>query len=136
MFCVIVVEVWKGLPIVILIMLSALHVLPREPYEAAQIDGASRRQVFEHITLPLIQPLLLVALLFQTIFTLRSFDIIYVLTRGGPGATTTTLVIRIYLEAFRFLETGTAAVAADALLGITLLISLVYFKLMYKEITM
>ena len=79
------VEVWHWTPLVMLIVLGGLAALPREPYEAALIDGANAWQMFRHITLPLVWPFIVVAIVIRTIDALKAFDTIYVITQGGPG---------------------------------------------------
>jgi multiple sugar transport system permease protein len=84
MTAVIAVNVWRGLPFFAITVLAGLMSIPREFYEAAEVDGASSRQRFWHVTLPLLKPVLAVVILFSTIFTFSDFNIVYVLTRGGP----------------------------------------------------
>jgi len=106
-----VVNVWQNAPYVSVLLLAGLRSLPHEPVEAARIDGATRVQMFWHITLPLLRPYLMVALLLRTIFEFRSFDNIYVMTSGGPANATMTLSMFTYLASFvRFdLSLGAAA---------------------------
>ena len=106
-----VVNVWQNAPYVSVLLLAGLRSLPHEPVEAARIDGASTLQMFWHITLPLLRPYLMVALLLRTIFEFRSFDNIYVMTSGGPANATMTLSMFTYLASFvRFdLSLGAAA---------------------------
>jgi multiple sugar transport system permease protein len=106
-----VVNVWQNAPYVAILLLAGLRSLPSEPVEAAAIDGASRWQVFWHITLPLLRPYLVVALLLRTIFEFRAFDNVYVLTSGGPANATMVLSMFTYLASFvRFdLSLGAAA---------------------------
>ena len=88
MAAVIAVNVWRGLPFFAITVLAGLVSIPREFYEAAEVDGASSWARFWHVTLPLIKPVLAVVILFSTIFTFADFNIVYVLTRGGPMNTT------------------------------------------------
>ena len=106
-----VVNLWQNAPYVAVLLLAGLRSLPSEPIEAAVIDGASRMQVFWHITLPLLRPYLVVALLLRTIFEFRAFDNIYVMTSGGPADATMVLSMFTYLASFvRFdLSLGAAA---------------------------
>jgi multiple sugar transport system permease protein len=105
------VNVWQNAPYVAVLLLAGLRSLPSEPMEAASIDGASRMQTFWHVTLPLLRPYLLVALLLRTIFEFRSFDNVYVMTSGGPANATMVLSMYTYLCSFvRFdLSLGAAA---------------------------
>jgi multiple sugar transport system permease protein len=126
-------EVWHQSPFVGLTVLAGLQALPVAPYEAANIDGASRWQRFRYITLPLLKPVLMVALLFRTIFTLRLFDIIFILTGGGPGRATYVLSIDIYYEFLSHYEIGYASAISWVLALITMVLSAVYLKSIYKE---
>lgn len=85
------VDVWKWTPLVMLIILAGLSALPIQPYESAIIDGASSIQLFRYLTLPLLRPTISVAALFRTIDALKTFAIIYVITKGGPGTSSETL---------------------------------------------
>jgi multiple sugar transport system permease protein len=111
LFAVALVNVWQNAPYVSILLLAGLRSLPHEPVEAARIDGASVWQNFWHITLPLLKPYIVVALLLRVIFEFRAFDNIYVLTSGGPANATMTLSQFTYLASFvRFdLTLGSAA---------------------------
>jgi multiple sugar transport system permease protein len=101
MTAVIIVNTWRGLPFFAITVLAGLMSIPREFYEAAEVDGASNRQRFWHVTLPLLKPVLAVVILFSTIFTFSDFNIVYVLTRGGPVNSThlfATLAYQIGLQ--------------------------------------
>src|SRR6266511_1707735 len=100
------VDVWQWTPLVMLIVLGGLTALPREPFEAARIDGASRWQSFRYLTLPMLRPYIIVAALFRGIDALKTFDSIYVITRGGPGFASETLNLYIYASAFDYLHMG------------------------------
>jgi len=101
-----IVETWQWTPFVMLIVLGGLAALPSEPYEAALIDGASRLQTIRYITIPLVWPYIMIALLLRSIDALKAFDIIYVMTQGGPGTASETLNIFLYLQAFAFYNIG------------------------------
>lgn len=112
------VDVWQWTPFVFLILLAGLAALPEEPYEAARIDGASSWRQFRDITLPLLKPAILIALLLRTMDSLRLFDNVYILTRGGPGNATETLSYFIYRTAFESFDLGYAsAISFVVLLG-------------------
>jgi multiple sugar transport system permease protein len=103
------VETWQWTPFVMLIVLGGLAALPTEPYEAARIDGASRWQVIRYVTIPLVWPYIMVAIILRAIDALKTFDIIYVMTQGGPGTASETLNIFLYLQAFAFFNIGFAS---------------------------
>ncbi len=96
-FSIIVADVWQWTAFMILILSAGLEMLPKDTYEAAQIDGASSWKTFLYITIPLLTPVMGVAILFRGIEALRTFDLIYILTAGGPGTTTETVDIYAYL---------------------------------------
>jgi multiple sugar transport system permease protein len=102
----ILVEVWHWTPLVMLIVLGGLSGLPREPYESALIDGANSWHMFRHITLPLVWPFIMVAIVIRTIDALKAFDTIFVITQGGPGTASETLNVFLYLQAFQFFKIG------------------------------
>jgi len=101
-----IVETWQWTPFVMLIVLGGLAVLPTEPYEAALIDGASRLQTIRYVKIPLVWPYIMTAILLRSIDALKAFDIIYVMTQGGPGTASETLNIFLYLQAFAFYNVG------------------------------
>jgi len=103
------VETWQWTPFVMLIVLGGIASLPEEPFEAARIDGASFLQSLCYITLPLLWPYIMVAIILRAIDALKSFDIIYVITQGGPGTASETLNIFLYLQAFAFYNVGFAS---------------------------
>ncbi|HEX8775345.1 MAG TPA: sugar ABC transporter permease [Pyrinomonadaceae bacterium] len=132
---VIAVDVWQWTPFVFLVLLAGLQAIPQEPYEAALIDGSSPWQTFRHITLPLLKPAILIALLLRTMDLLRVFDQIFILTEGGPGFATETISLYIYRAAFRFGNFGYAAAMSFVLLLLTNIISLVYIRLLQRQET-
>jgi multiple sugar transport system permease protein len=101
-----IVETWQWTPFVMLIVLGGLAALPSEPYEAALIDGASRLQTIRYVTIPLVWPYIMTAVILRSIDALKSFDIIYVMTQGGPGTASETMNIFLYLQAFAFYNIG------------------------------
>jgi len=103
------IEVWHWTPLVMLLILGGLASLPIDPYEAAKIDGANGWQAFRHITLPLLMPFIVVALIIRCIDALKAFDTIYVITQGGPGSASETINIFLYLQAFAFYNVGYAS---------------------------
>ena len=118
------VEVWHWTPLVMLIVLGGLAAIPTEPYESAQIDGASVWQVFRYITLPLVLPFIMVALVIRTIDALKTFDTIFVITQGGPGTASETINIYLYLQAFSFYNMGHASAVVVVFFAIVVACSL------------
>ena len=116
----VVVEVWHWTPLVMLLILGGLASLPGDPYEAAKIDGATALQCFWHITLPLLAPYIVVALIIRTIDALKAFDTIYVITQGGPGSASETINIFLYLQAFAFYNVGYASAVVVVFFAIIL----------------
>jgi multiple sugar transport system permease protein len=100
------VETWQWTPLVMLIVLGGLAAIPAEPYESAQIDGASGWQVFRFITFPLITPFLFIAAMVRTIDAVKSFDIIFAMTQGGPGTASETINLYLYSVAFAYYDIG------------------------------
>ena len=100
------VETWQWTPLVMLIVLGGLAAIPTEPYESAQIDGASFWQMFRYITLPLITPFLFIAAMIRMIDAVKSFDIIFAITQGGPGSASETINLYLYSVAFVYYDLG------------------------------
>jgi multiple sugar transport system permease protein len=127
------VETWQWTPLVMLIVLGGLASLPRDPYEAAELDGASAWQMFWNISLPLVWPHVVVALVIRTIDALKAFDTIFVISNGGPGTASETMNILLYLEAFSFYDMGYAAAITVVFFILILMISLVLFSVRQRE---
>ncbi len=125
---VIVADVWLSTPFVVVILLAGLRSISGEVYEAAQMDGASGWKMFWHVTLPLLKPMITLALLFRVMDAIRRFDTIYVMTGGGPGNSTETLELFGYFNAFSYLEVGKGAAIAVVMLLIIFFISLPLLK--------
>jgi multiple sugar transport system permease protein len=130
----IVVDVWKTTPFVALLLFAALRSIPEDLYRAAQIDGASAARVLGTITVPLIRPALLVALVLRTLDAFRVFDSIYVLTAGGPANTTETLSIYTYKTLMNEGDFGYGSTLAVATFLCVLAVSAVYLRLAGPEL--
>jgi len=100
------VETWQWTPLVMLIVLGGIAAIPTEPYESAQIDGAGPWQMFRYITLPLITPFLFIAAMIRTIDAVKSFDVIFAITQGGPGSASETINLYLYSVAFVYYDLG------------------------------
>ncbi|MCC7372789.1 MAG: sugar ABC transporter permease [Chloroflexi bacterium] len=126
---VIIMAVWKSLGYNMLIFLAGLQSIPVHLHEAAAIDGANSVQRFRHITLPLLAPTTFFVLVISVIGSFQVFDLAFVLTRGGPGDATNTIVMYIYNQAFQFFHMGYAAAIAWVLFGIVFLVTLAQHQL-------
>ena len=123
-------EIWKTTPFMALLLLAGLQLIPQELYEATALDGASRWQTFWRVTLPLLKPTILVALLFRTIDAVRMFDLPRVLTNGGPGKSTETVVLYTYNTFFTSLNFGYGSTLAVMIFLIVVLVSFVYIRVL------
>lgn len=129
----IVVDVWKTTPFVALLILAGLQSIPQDLYKAARVDGASSLRIFRSITLPLLKPAILLALLFRTLDAFRVFDAIYVLTEGGPGNTTETLSIYAYKTLMRTGDFGYGSTLAVVTFVCVMAISAVYLLVLGRS---
>ena len=130
---VILIDVWKWTPLLMIIFLDGLKSLPIEPYEAAYVDGATRWKSFIYITLPLLKPTLLIALLLRTMQSFKVFDTIYATTGGGPGSATTVLNFHIYTVGMTFYDMGYAAALANILLVVITVLSIAYILVLERQ---
>ena len=122
------VDVWQATPFAFLLLYAAVLSLPRDPYEAAAIDGAGRWHMFRTVTLPLLLPVLAVVVLLRLIDAARIFDKIYVMTRGGPGSSAYTATLTIYVEAFNKYDFGYASAISFLFQIVLVIIATVYVK--------
>ncbi|GIW28616.1 MAG: sugar ABC transporter permease [Meiothermus sp.] len=120
--------IWKTSSFVALILLAGLQTIPKELYEAAAVDGATRWQVFWRVTLPLLVPSILVALIFRTITAFQTFDIPYAMTKGGPGNATETLAMYVRVTSIENLNFGYGSALAVLLFLLSMAITLVYLR--------
>jgi multiple sugar transport system permease protein len=123
-------EIWKTTPFMALLLLAGLQLIPSDIYEASAIDGATGWQAFWRITLPMLKPTILVALLFRTIDAVRMFDLPRVLTNGGPGQSTETLVLYAYNTLFTSLNFGYGSALAVMTFLTVLIISFIFIKVL------
>ncbi len=126
-------SVWLHLPFTFLILYAARLALPLELYEAARIDGAGPWQQCRRITLPLLIPAMLVAMLFRYVFAFRLFSEVWLITQGGPARQTEVLAVYLYLEAFRYNEFGIAAATGWIMVMASMLLAIPYLRQMYKR---
>lgn len=127
------IDVWQQVSLVTLILAAGLASLPKEPFEAAEIDGAGVLARFWHLTLPMLRPVASIVLIIQTINELRTYDLIYVLTKGGPGVSTELLSFMAYKRAFLGLAANEGAANAILLMLVALLLSIVFFMTVSKK---
>jgi multiple sugar transport system permease protein len=118
------VETWQWTPLIMLIVLGGLASLPQDPYEAAELDGASGWQCFRHITLPLVWPFIMVALVLRAVDALKAFDTIFVITGGGPGTSSETLNLYLYQQAFSYYDIGYASAIVVVFFVLVMLVTL------------
>ena len=127
------VETWQWTPLVMLIVLGGLATVPAEPYESADIDGATGWQKFRFITLPMIAPFLLLAAMIRTVDALKSFDIIYAITQGGPGTASETINLYLYSVAFAYYDVGYGSAIAVVFFVLIVALSLVLLHLRQRS---
>ncbi|ULL13186.1 sugar ABC transporter permease [Paenibacillus sp. H1-7] len=130
---VIVADIWKSVPFAALILLAGLQTISKELYDAGQVDGAGTIQRFFHITLPSLRPVLMVLFVMETMWALRAFDIIWVLTQGGPLDKTMVINVYAYEQAFRNFDMGYGSALAFFITLCTLLFTAVYLKTIGKN---
>lgn len=128
------VETWQWTPLVMLIVLGGIAAIPTEPYESAQIDGANLWQMFRYITLPLIMPFLFIAAMIRMIDAVKSFDIIFAITQGGPGSASETINLYLYSVAFSYYDLGYGS--AIAVILFLLVVALAALLLYLRRRTM
>jgi multiple sugar transport system permease protein len=125
---IILVDIWHQVSFMIVLLLAGLSALPKEPYEAARVDGAGPWQCFWRITVPLMRPVIIVTLLIRLIFAVKTYDLIYIMTRGGPGVATDFISYFIYRTAFVSLNIGEASAMSIILLGFILAMTLYLYR--------
>jgi multiple sugar transport system permease protein len=126
LFSVTIASVWAVFPLVMLVVLASLQSIPGELYEAASLDGAGTWHAFGAVTWPHITPTVQIMALLMTIWSIRRFEIIYLLTGGGPNNATTTIVVNVYREAFQDEQLGRAAAIGVVGLALSLIVTVVY----------
>lgn len=129
---IIIADVWQGTPFFIIVILAGLQTIPDELYEAANMDGAGGIKSFFHITLPMVKLPIYITTVLGTLFSINSFDLFFVLTKGGPGNITTNITLYNWNTAFKFFNISYAATISYLILFIALIITLIYFYLIRK----
>ncbi len=127
------VDVWHETSLLLVVLLAGLASLPREPIEAARVDGANALQILWTVTIPLMAPVILIAALIRMISAMKTYDLIYILTSGGPGGATETISFRIWKIGFTNLNMGQAAAASILLLLAIMVLTLVLIRVMRRD---
>jgi len=127
-------DVWKTTSFMALMLLAGLQSIPQELYAASSIDGASGWARFRYITLPLLRPVIILALLFRGLQAFAVFDLIWVLTQGGPGGTTETLSVYLYSYTFRYLNLGYGSALSVAIFALSLIIIFIILSFQKEEV--
>jgi multiple sugar transport system permease protein len=126
------INVWFGAPLIMVNVYAALQTIPQDQYEAAQIDGANSAQSFRHITVPHIRTVVGLLVVLRTVWVFNNFDLIYMITSGGPAGSTTTMPLYIYDAGWTGRMVGKASAASILLLLFLIIITLLYFKVIGK----
>jgi len=130
------VDIWQWTPFMVLVFLAGIESLPVEIFEAAKVDGTSNIQMFGYIILPLLVPVILVALLIRSIDVLKMFDKVYVMTGGGPGTASETLPFYGFVVAFRYMHMGYGATIGFILNLMILLFSQIFIRFLAREVSL
>jgi multiple sugar transport system permease protein len=128
MFTVVLVDIWVYTPFMMVLLLAGLRSLPKQPFEAAMLDGVPPHFVFFRITLPMLAPYIVTATLFRLLDSIQQFDIVYAMTQGGPGDSLMLFQIRAYLDFFQYTNVGTSAALMIVLWAVTYALSNVFIK--------
>jgi multiple sugar transport system permease protein len=126
-------DVWRTMPFVALLCYARLLGIPPDVYEAAQVDGAPRLAILGRITLPLLRPILLVAVLFRALDALRAFDVMFILTGGGPAGTTETLTVYAYRTLFQMLQLGLGSAVGVVVFALVMVVAWAYLRTLSRQ---
>jgi trehalose/maltose transport system permease protein len=126
-------DVWRTLPFVAVLCYARLLAIPADIYEAAELDGAGAVATFTRITLPLLSRILMIALLFRTLDALRSFDLMFVLTGGGPAGTTETLTVYAYRSLFQAVQLGLGSAVGVVVFALVMLVAWAYLRALRRQ---
>ena len=133
LFSIVLIDVWQWTPFMVLMFLAGLEALPRSPFEAARIDGASAWMTFWSLTLPMLRPVILVAIVIRALDAFKVFEYVYAITRGGPGDATETIQFLIYKTGFRFFRLGEAAAMAFVLVAALMVLVFLLYAAMRRR---
>ncbi len=126
-------DIWGWIPFITLVLIGGIAALPKETMEAAQVDGATGLQVFKDVTIPQLMPVLAVVVILKTIFSLKTFDQIYMLTNGGPGTATQTLAHYAYFNGFKYYDMGFAASVAWIMVIPMIALTFLYTRFVFRR---
>lgn len=130
---IIAIDVWQWTPFMVLLLLAGLESLPRQPFEAARVDGASWWLTFTRVTLPLLKPVVAIAVLLRALDAFKVFEYVFATTRGGPGNATDTLQFLIYRTGFQFFRLGEAAAMGFVLVALVLALVMVLYRTLLRQ---
>lgn len=135
LFSIVLIDVWQWTPFMLLLLSAGLESLPQDCYEAAKVDGAGAFATFWYITIPLLRPIMLVAILIRMLDAFRVYEYIYTITRGGPGSATETIMYHIYQVGFRFFRMGEASSKAVVFAFVVLIFVIAIYRALrrYEE---
>ncbi|MCS7011897.1 MAG: sugar ABC transporter permease [Anaerolineales bacterium] len=133
LFTLALIDVWQWTPFMFLLLLAGLESLPEEPFEAARVDGASPWQMFWHLTLPMLRPAILAAVVIRMLDAFKVYEYVYAITRGGPGENTETIQYHIYRVGFLYFRLGEASAMAYLLIVLILLLVILLFYALRRE---
>ena len=133
LFSIMMTDVWQWTPFLMLVVLAGLQSIPIELYEAAEVDGASTVQTFWRITMPLLLPVIIIGILIRAMDSFKLFDIIFLLTGGGPGDVTETISFYTYMQGFKFFSMGYTAAMAFLQLIVIIVIAQVFLKFQKRQ---
>ncbi|MCG8370581.1 MAG: sugar ABC transporter permease, partial [Proteobacteria bacterium] len=134
LLAIVVVNTWRGIAFAMILLTSGLESIPKDVYEAAKVDGASDRQVFLRITLPMLMPTIFLYMFVSTVTTFAIFGLVYTLSRGGPANSTEIIGIYIYNQSFTAFQLGYGAAVAVVSLVVSMLIGIFYVRALRVEI--
>jgi multiple sugar transport system permease protein len=127
LFSLALIDVWQWTPFMLLLLLAGLESLPEQPFEAARVDGASAWMTFTRVTLPLLRPVIVVAVLIRSLDALKVFEYVFAITQGGPGTATETIQYHVYRVGFQFYRLSEAAAMAWTLMVVVMALIVVLF---------
>ncbi len=128
----IIVDVWQWTPFTTLILLAGLDSLSHEPFEAAYVEGATRLQTLRYLTIPMLMPVITIALMFRTLDAFKTFDIVYIITRGGPGSATNVMAYNIWRKGFFENRLGNAAAWSIIMMIIVTVVTQIYTRMLKR----